>query len=144
MKISEKSAEKLILALDGMDRDEALQLIYRLPGLKWVKVGLELFVAAGPEILVDLREKGLRVFLDLKFHDIPSTMAAACFKAAALGAELITVHACAGSKALADAHHAALKGALELGLPAPILLGVTVLTSWDQKQFSKELLFVFY
>ena len=65
-----------------------------------MKVGLELFVQAGPEVVAQLREQGLRVFLDLKFHDIPATMAGACRRAAALGAELITVHACAGSEAL--------------------------------------------
>ena len=69
-----------------------------MEGLRWVKVGLELFVQAGPEVVAQLRELGLRVFLDLKFHDIPATMAGARRRAAALGAELITVHACAGSE----------------------------------------------
>ena len=73
------------------------------PGLRWVKVGLELFTAAGPRIVLAMRDRGLRVFLDLKFHDIPATMAGACRSAARLGAELITVHACAGSEALAAA-----------------------------------------
>ena len=62
---------------------------------------------AGPEVVAQLREQGLRVFLDLKFHDIPATMAGACRRAAALGAELITVHACAGSEALKAAQAAA-------------------------------------
>jgi orotidine-5'-phosphate decarboxylase len=79
------------------------------------------------------------VFLDLKFHDIPATMAGACRSAARLGAELITVHACAGSEALQAAQAAATEGAAAAGLPAPTLLAVTVLTSWDAERFRSEL-----
>jgi orotidine-5'-phosphate decarboxylase len=79
------------------------------------------------------------VFLDLKFHDIPATMAGACRSAARLGAELITVHACAGSEALKAAQAAAEQGAAEVGLPAPTLLAVSVLTSWDASRFGAEL-----
>jgi orotidine-5'-phosphate decarboxylase len=104
-----------------------------------VKVGLELFVAAGPEVVRQLRRLGLRVFLDLKFHDIPATMAGACRSAARLGAELITVHACAGREALEAAQAAADRGAAEAGLAPPTLLAVTVLTSWDPARFSAEL-----
>ena len=85
-----------------MDPDQALAFSAQVEGLRWVKVGLELFVQAGPEVVAQLREQGLRVFLDLKFHDIPATMAGACRRAGALGAELITVHACAGSEALQE------------------------------------------
>ncbi len=104
-----------------------------------MKVGLELFTAAGPPVVGELRQRGLRVFLDLKFHDIPATMAGACRSAARLGAELITVHACAGSEALAAAQGAALQGAAEAGLPPPTLLAVSVLTSWDAARFGAEL-----
>jgi len=133
------SAEKLILALDGMDKSEVFHLVEKLPNLHWVKVGLELFVKAGPEVVFELRESGLRVFLDLKFHDIPVTMAGACREAARTGAELITVHACAGLNALKEANVAAAQGALEVGCSAPTLLAVTVLTSWDSKNFAREL-----
>ncbi len=132
-------ADQLIVALDGMQRSEALALCAQLPGLRWVKVGLELFVAAGPDVLVALREQGLRIFLDLKFHDIPATMAGACHRAASLGAELITVHACAGLKALEAAQTAATEAASLEGFPAPTLLAVTVLTSWDDKRLADEL-----
>ena len=111
----------------------------RVEGLRWVKVGLELFVQAGPGIVGQLREQGLRVFLDLKFHDIPATMAGACRRAAALGAELITVHACAGSEALQAAQAAALEGAQQAGLNVPTLLAVTVLTSWDERRLQQDL-----
>ena len=94
---------------------------------------------AGPGIVGQLREKGLRVFLDLKFHDIPATMAGACRRAAALGAELITVHTCAGSEALKASQAAAVDGAQQADLKAPTLLSVTVLTSWDEQRLQQEL-----
>ena len=97
---SAEAAEKIIVALDGMAPEQALEFAAGVEGLRWVKVGLELFVQAGPEVVAQLRDQGLRVFLDLKFHDIPATMAGACRRSAALGAELMTVHACAGSEAL--------------------------------------------
>lgn len=132
-------AERLIVALDGMGAEQTLALAAALPQLRWVKVGLELFVAAGPPVVQRLRQQGLRVFLDLKFHDIPATMAGACRSAACLGAELITVHACAGAEALAAAQAAAVEGAAAAGLPAPTLLAVTVLTSWEQRRFAQQL-----
>ena len=132
-------ADRIIVALDGMAPDQALRLAAQVKGLRWVKVGLELFVQAGPEVVVQLRDQGLRVFLDLKFHDIPATMAGACRRAAALGAELITVHACAGSEALQAAQAAAVEGAQSSGQPVPTLLAVTVLTSWEQQRLQQEL-----
>lgn len=132
-------ADQIILALDRGTNDEALALVTAIPSLRWVKVGLELFTAAGPEVVRELRGRGLRVFLDLKFHDIPATMAGACRSAARLGAELITVHAGAGGEALAAAQMAALEGAAQEGLGAPTLLAVTVLTSWDPDRFRQEL-----
>ncbi len=132
-------SERIILALDRPDGASALALVEAIPDLRWAKVGLELFTAAGPAVVGALRQRGLRVFLDLKFHDIPATMAGACRSAAHLGAELITVHACAGAEALAAAQAAALEGAAAAGLPAPTLLAVTVLTSWDAARFAAEL-----
>jgi orotidine-5'-phosphate decarboxylase len=132
-------ADRLILALDGLSEEQALALSGRMPRLRWVKVGLELFTAAGPDVVHRLRDQGRRVFLDLKFHDIPATMAGACRSAARLGAELITVHACAGSEALRQAQNAASEAAEVSGLPAPTLLAVTVLTSWEPTRFAREL-----
>ena len=132
-------ADRIIVALDGMAPDQALVFAAQVEGLCWVKVGLELFVQAGPEVVVQLRDQGLRVFLDLKFHDIPATMAGSCRRAAALGAELITVHACAGSEALQAAQAAAVEGAQQAGLNAPTLLAVTVLTSWEEQRLQREL-----
>ncbi len=131
--------ERIILALDGMTSEEAISFASGLKGLKWVKVGLELFVEGGPEIIFRLKEYGLNIFLDLKFHDIPATMRGVCYRAGSLGVEMISVHACAGSKALLEAQSAAVKGSSDVGLPAPKLLGVTVLTSWDSRLMEKEL-----
>lgn len=132
-------ADRIIVALDGMDPDSALRFVASIPELQWVKVGLELFVAGGPQIVLALRDLGQRVFLDLKFHDIPATMAAACRQAAVLGADLITVHASAGSQALAQAQQAATEAAQQAGREPPCLLGVTVLTSWEEQAFRQQL-----
>ncbi len=131
--------EKLILALDQMSENQVFCLLDRLPDLVWVKVGLELFTLLGPEVIYKLRALDKKVFLDLKFHDIPMTMAKACYQAAQTGAELITVHASAGIKGLRESNQSAIKGANDAGLPPPTLLAVTVLTSWDQEGFAQEL-----
>ncbi len=132
--------EKLILALDGMNKSEVVALISKLPELVWVKVGLELFTSEGPDFIKYLRDNGKKIFLDLKFHDIPVTMSKACFQAARTGAELISVHACAGSKSLKLANQSAQEGADKSNFSPPILLAITVLTSWDRKSFTKDLL----
>lgn len=132
--------ERIILALDRPTVASALALVEAIPDLRWVKVGLELFISGGPRVVRRLREDhGKRVFLDLKLHDIPATMVGACRSAATLGAELLTVHACAGSIALRAAQAAAEEGALAAGHRAPTLLAVTVLTSWEAKRFANEL-----
>jgi len=136
---SSDPAEQIILALDRPDAASALALARGIPGLRWVKVGLELFSAAGPPVVADLRQLGLQVFLDLKFHDIPATMAGASRSAARLGAGLITLHACAGREALQAAQGAAQEGAAAAGLSPPTLLAVTVLTSWPPDRFAAEL-----
>ena len=137
--LSSDPVDRIIVALDGMAPEQALAFAARVEGLRWVKVGLELFVQSGPQVVAQLREQGLRVFLDLKFHDIPATMAGACRRTAALGAELITVHACAGSEALSAAQAAALEGAKSAALATPTLLAVTVLTSWQEQRLQQEL-----
>jgi orotidine-5'-phosphate decarboxylase len=139
MTIASQPADRIIVALDGMAPKQALAFTAAVTELRWVKVGLELFVAGGPAVVRQLRDQGKRVFLDLKFHDIPATMAGACRSATRLGAELITVHACAGHDALAAAQAAALEVASDAGLPVPTLLAVTVLTSWEASRFAAQL-----
>lgn len=114
--------DQLIVALDFSSRAQAMAMVDRLDGsVRWVKVGLELYLAEGRTIVEDLSGRGLNVFLDLKLHDIPNTVASAVRIAAETGAKMLTVHASGGPAML----HAAVDAA-----PATLgLLGVTVLTS---------------
>jgi len=122
--------ERLIVALDTATADEARALVGRLgTSVSFYKVGKELFTAAGPAIVRELTGAGHRVFLDLKFHDIPNTVAAAVRSAASLGVSMLTVHASGGSKMLRAATEAAAASEAK-----PTVLGVTVLTSMDADQ----------
>lgn len=123
-------SSRLIIALDFASADAALQFIAPLsPADCKLKVGFELFVAAGPTFVKQLVDKGFEVFLDLKFHDIPNTVAAACKSAAQLGVWMLNVHASGGTEMLVAAHEAV----HSLARP-PKLIAVTVLTSMDQAQ----------
>ena len=127
---SSAARERIIVALDVPDADHALGLIERLDGaFRWFKVGLELYLSAGNSIVETIRDKGYSVFLDLKLHDIPNTVAGAVRSASRLGAQMLTLHAAGGPAMLAAAADAA------ASVPnAPELLAVTVLTSMDQSQ----------
>jgi orotidine-5'-phosphate decarboxylase len=126
----EQARGRLIVALDVPDAARAAQLVDRLEGTcHWFKVGLELFAAAGPAVLEPLIGRGHSVFLDLKFHDIPNTVAGAVRSAAGLGVRMLTVHAAGGPAMLAAAREA-LSGIEN----PPELLAVTVLTSMDAGQ----------
>ena len=117
----------IIVALDVASRQQAVALAKRLdPTLCQVKVGMELFTAAGPIIVKDLQKLGYKVFLDLKFKDIPNTVAGAVRSACSLGVWMLNVHADGGSKMMRAAVEAVQKAA-----HPPLLLGVTVLTSMD-------------
>ncbi len=140
MKNIDNPSEKIIIALDGMDKNNVFNLLEKIPEIIWVKVGLELFVTEGPDILSILRDKGKKIFLDLKFHDIPTTVARACFAASQTGVEFISLHTCAGMKALKMANEAAHEGASRVYLKPPKLLGITILTSWTQEGLNKDLL----
>jgi orotidine-5'-phosphate decarboxylase len=127
---------RLIVALDYPSAPPALALADRLQGLcRWFKVGLELFVAEGPSIVRELRQRDFSVFLDLKLHDIPNTVAGAVRSVAAIGAEFLTVHAAGGPAMLEAAAEAAAEAASSVP-NAPQLLAVTVLTSMDQLELA--------
>ena len=129
---SAEARDRLIVALDFPSGPRALDLVDRLEGAcRWFKVGLELYLAAGGSIIETLRRRGHSVFLDLKFHDIPNTVAAAVRSVGPLGAEFLTVHATGGPAMLA----AAAEAAAALADP-PKLLAVTVLTSMDRAQLA--------
>lgn len=126
----EQARQRLIVALDVPDPKSAMRLVAELEGTcSWFKVGLELFVAAGPAVLEPIVARGFKVFLDLKLHDIPNTVAGAVKSAAGLGVRMLTVHT-AGGPAMLGAAKNALAG---IGSP-PELLAVTVLTSMDAAQ----------
>jgi orotidine-5'-phosphate decarboxylase len=119
---------KIIVALDYADAKSALELAQRLdPKQCRVKVGKELFTAAGPVLVEDLVKRGFGVFLDLKFHDIPNTVAAACRAAAKLGVWMLNVHA-SGGRAMLEAA----RESIPPGANAPKLIAVTLLTSMAQ------------
>ena len=123
----------VIVALDVPDAASALALAARLdPKLCRVKVGKELFVAAGPSVVLGLHERGFEVFLDLKFHDIPNTVAGACRSAARLGVWMLNVHA-SGGEAMMRAAREAVAGVQR----PPLLIGVTILTSLADADLAK-------
>jgi orotidine-5'-phosphate decarboxylase len=123
------SDSKIIVALDYPQAKPALALVKRLePGLCRLKVGKELFTAAGPQLVEKLQKLGFEVFLDLKFHDIPNTTAQACKAAAAMGVWMVNVHAM-GGKRMMDAAREALANVEH----RPKLIAVTVLTSMAQE-----------
>jgi orotidine-5'-phosphate decarboxylase len=128
----DQARQRLIVALDVPDAPSAAALVNKLEGAcHWFKVGLELFTSAGPAVLEPLLNRGHSVFLDLKLHDIPNTVAGAVRSVAAIGAEFLTVHAAGGPAMLEAAAEAA------ASVPnAPQLLAVTVLTSMDQLQLA--------
>lgn len=126
----EEARQRLIVALDFPTADAALELVNKLGAhCLWYKVGLELFVAAGPAFVESLVRRGCSIFLDLKFNDIPNTVAGAVRSGTALGVRMMTIHA-NGGPAMIAAAQSALAG---LRNP-PQLLAVTVLTSMDQAQ----------
>ncbi len=123
-------SSRLIIALDFATAEQALQFVAPLdPSQCRLKVGFELFVAAGPDFVRALVDRGFDVFLDLKFHDIPNTVASACKTAARLGVWMMNVHASGGVKMLAAAREA-----LQEFPDPPKLIAVTVLTSMDKTQ----------
>jgi orotidine-5'-phosphate decarboxylase len=128
----EAARQRLIVALDVPSAAASDELVKKLEGTcRWFKVGLELFTAAGPAVVESLTARGYSLFLDLKFHDIPNTVAGAVRSAATLGVRMLNVHAAGGPAMLAAA-----KSALNGVANPPELLAVTVLTSMDQAQIS--------
>jgi len=122
----------IIAALDVESAEKALKLAHEVgPGVGAFKVGSELFTSAGPEIVRELRRAGASVFLDLKFHDIPNTVAKAVAAATRLNVQMLTIHTGGGREMMRTAQESAAKTAKDCGWEPPLVLGVTVLTSMD-------------
>ena len=124
-------SDRIIVPLDVSTSREAIALIDTLPQVSFWKVGLELFVNTGAEILSILKERQKRIFLDLKLHDIPNTVAGACRAAKRYDVDLLTIHATAGRKAL--------QAAVEAVDNRPKLLAITVLTSLNSRELAFDL-----
>lgn len=126
--LNKNNDPKIIVALDYADADSALKLVNQLdPALCRLKVGKELFTAAGPQFVEKLSASNFGVFLDLKFHDIPNTVAKACSAASNLGVWMLNVHASGGLEMMQAA-----KQAVDSSDTKPLLIAVTVLTSMNQ------------
>jgi orotidine-5'-phosphate decarboxylase len=120
----------IIAALDVPSAEQALKLAEQVaPAVGAFKIGKELFVAAGPDIVRRVRATGASMFLDLKFHDIPNTVAKAVAAATRLDVQMLTIHTSGGGEMMRAAEKSAQDTAQALGLAAPLVLGVTVLTS---------------
>ena len=128
----------IIVALDVPTADQALQLAEQLAAVVGAfKIGKELFTSAGPDIVRRVRATGGSVFLDLKFHDIPNTVAKAVAAAVRLDVQMLTIHTSGGLAMMQAAEEAAQKTAAQAGRNAPLVLGVTVLTSLDSNALAE-------
>jgi orotidine-5'-phosphate decarboxylase len=135
-----EARDRLIVALDVDTLAQAERLVERLQGLVTrFKIGSQLFTAAGPAAVESVHKRGAEVFLDLKYHDIPNTVAGASREAARMGVLMFNVHASGGRDMMSAAAQGAATAAKELGVRRPIVLAVTVLTSLDRGALSREL-----
>jgi orotidine-5'-phosphate decarboxylase len=127
----------IIVALDVPSVEQALALAQKVaPAVGAFKIGFELFTSAGPDIVRRIRDTGAAVFLDLKFHDIPNTVAKAVAAATRLDVQMLTIHTSGGPAMMKAAEESAQKTALQSGRNAPLVLGVTVLTSMDAHELN--------
>jgi len=132
--------ERLVLALDVDDFNKAEELVGKLSDYVGIfKIGNQLFTAEGAKVVNMVSEKGSKVFLDLKFHDIPNTVARAVEAATKLGVSIFNVHASGGYEMMKAAAEATKKISVMLGIRKPLILGVTLLTSINQEILEKEI-----
>lgn len=129
--------ERLIVALDFPVWEDAEGMVKSLPEVSLFKVGLELYLASKGQAVQRLKELGKEVFLDLKFHDIPNTVAQACRQAVAEGAFMFNVHSSGGREMMRQAVLASGEEAAKKNIPKPLLLAVTILTSLDDQDLQK-------
>ncbi len=136
----QNAKEKLVLALDVNTLDEAKELVYDLKDyVGTFKIGLQLFTSQGPEVIKLIHGEGGKIFFDGKFHDIPNTVAKASASLIQHGITFFNMHITGGSKMLTAAVKQSKETAKQCGLPAPTILGVTILTSIGQRTLADEL-----
>lgn len=133
------SPERIIIALDFATLAEASQAVDCLPQAKLFKVGLQAFLQYGDAVIAHLQQRQKQLFLDLKFHDIPNTVAGAAAAAGRLGVSMLNVHVLGGRAMMEAAKEAAARGAAEAGFPPPFVIGVTLLTSIGDRELGDEL-----
>ena len=135
-----KANERIILALDVPGYDEAMKVVRTFKDhIDIFKIGLELFTSAGPKIVEDINAMGKKVFLDLKFYDIPNTVAKSALAVAKMGVFMFNVHTSGGMEMMQETSKALLRYSEENNLPRPKLIGVTVLTSTDQQTLKNDM-----
>ena len=134
---STPAEERIIVALD-CSRDEAMELADKLRGrAKWVKIGMTLYYACGPSIIAAFKQRGFKVFLDLKLHDIPFQIEGAAKSAAMTGADMLTMHTLGGGEMLKSAQRGVDAASRERGDGPAVTLGITVLTSMDENALAQ-------
>lgn len=130
MSFDDRDSSKIIVALDYDNKKEAIEMANRLnPSLCKLKVGLELFISCGPEIIQDLHALGYKIFLDLKYHDITNTVVKSCLAASALGVWMINVHSSGGKNMMTKCKNEIIKSNKKI-----LILGVTILTSMNENE----------
>ncbi|MBI4843522.1 MAG: orotidine-5'-phosphate decarboxylase [Nitrospirae bacterium] len=134
-----KISDKIILALDVADSDSAVEIVEKFKDhIEIFKIGSELFTSAGPDVVKKIISMGKKVFLDLKFHDIPNTAAKSVKAAAEMGVFMLNVHASGGAEMMRKASHAVSELSSKKNIERPKLLAVTVLTSIDEAALQKD------
>jgi orotidine-5'-phosphate decarboxylase len=135
-----KANERIILALDVPGYDEAMDVVRTFEDhIDIFKIGLELFTSAGPRIVEDINAMGKKIFLDLKFHDIPNTVSKSALAVAKLGVFMFNVHTSGGFEMMKQTADTLAKYSIENNVPRPKLIGVTILTSIDKKTLRDDI-----
>ena len=126
------SIEKLIVALDVVTINEVKKIVKTLEEVKWYKVGSQLYTAIGPKIIEILKKSDKKIFLDLKYHDIPNVVAQSSLEALKLGVDMFDLHVLGGFEMMETAMKMIGLGSAELNVPKPVILGFTMLTSINE------------
>jgi orotidine-5'-phosphate decarboxylase len=131
---------RLMLALDLDSREKAEEWVHKMKlNVGYFKVGLQLFTLGGAELVRSIRARGGRIFLDVKYHDIPNTVARACESCCTMGIDFVNVHALGGKAMIRAAALALKENAARMRVHKPVLLAVTILTSHDKKSLREDL-----